>query len=68
MGNAPVCLVCVAGVNLLTSASSLLKQLMWLLQSSPGSPKSVGGQQAHHESNPLPRKSQSEFNFESLEV
>ena len=36
--------------------SSLLRQLMWLLQSSPGSPKSLGGQQAHHESNPLPRK------------
>lgn len=50
------CAWCMAGVNLFTFASSLLRQLMWLLQSSPGSPKSLGGQQAHHESNPLPRK------------
>ena len=43
-------------VNLLTSSFSLLKQVSWLLQGFPGSPKSLGGQQTHHKSNPLPGK------------
>lgn len=46
----------VDAVNLLTSTSSLLKQASWLLQGSPGSPKSLGGQQTHDKSNPLPGK------------